>query len=301
MTEFSYHFACLCGHGQNEHHDADDFTPPDPSFCGGCEEEKMTPVLHRFVQARTGGVIEPSGVGTDIGECTVVPVDFGQISEAERVQRIIVQHATPIETHHNAQPDPNRCDFCALVPSRTTVLMKSKRSQTVQAIHVLVANGARRAPYADRTVCGIDLVENENTPAIWDWEQKDRKWLAPDKWEPKGYRWCSRCQKNTRVRQAMSGTKLGIRLYTKGDEMPLSQGADILRATHKLLAEVEKSITGKKHAEIEWVLTAFHYMCDGCDIQRPVLHDDWHHVDVKDYCASCWEKTQLHPQSEVKE
>jgi hypothetical protein len=93
----------------------------------------------------------------------------------------------------------------------------------------------------------------------------------------------------------MSGTKLGIRVYTKGDEMPLSQGADILRATKKLLAEVEKSITGKKRAEIEWVLTAFHYQCDGCGIQRPVLHDDWHHVDVKDYCASCWEKTQFSP------
>lgn len=52
----AYHIACLCGHGQNEHHDANYFQPPDPSFCGGCEEERPTAALHRFVQAHAKAV-----------------------------------------------------------------------------------------------------------------------------------------------------------------------------------------------------------------------------------------------------
>ena len=60
-------------------------------------------------------------------------------------------------------------------------------------IHVLVPNNAKRAPYADRTACGIDLNENQNTPSVWPDEFGDREHLAPDKWAPKGYRWCRRC------------------------------------------------------------------------------------------------------------
>ena len=41
-------------------------------------------------------------------------------SEVERVRWLIEHHSTPIETHHNAKPDPDRCDFCALARQLVT-------------------------------------------------------------------------------------------------------------------------------------------------------------------------------------
>jgi hypothetical protein len=70
------------------------------------------------------------------------------------------------------------------------------------AIHVLVPNHAKRAPYADKTVCGIDLNESEALPAVWEDEARNKSGLAPDKWAPKGYRWCSRCTRNARSGKA---------------------------------------------------------------------------------------------------
>ncbi len=51
------HRDCVCGHGQNEHHDAEvdhwasdryRVNPDDSSFCDGCVEEKPRSAHHRF-------------------------------------------------------------------------------------------------------------------------------------------------------------------------------------------------------------------------------------------------------------
>ena len=49
------HAVCECGHGQNEHYDADDdrdLSEPDPSFCEGCVEEKTQDEMHRFKEEK---------------------------------------------------------------------------------------------------------------------------------------------------------------------------------------------------------------------------------------------------------
>lgn len=79
-----------------------------------------------------------------------------------------------------------------------------------------------------------------------------------------------------------------INLYSRTEDITIGQGADVLNATRKLLAEVEKSITGKKRATIEWRISAFGYVCDGCKASRPAVHPDWHHEpDGTDWCPSC--------------
>jgi len=103
----------------------------------------------------------------------------------------------------------------------------------------------------------------------------------------------------TRV-AATTGTSLGIRLYPKEDSLTLADATKVLTATKTLLAEIEKSITGKKRARIKWQVVGIGYECDGCGTARPSEHPDWTHTEEgKDYCQSCWEITQI-PKPETR-
>ena len=57
-------------------------------------------------------------------ECVAVgPIYSGAIpasSETAELVRRLMAHLTPLSTHHNARPDPNRCDLCAAASTITS-------------------------------------------------------------------------------------------------------------------------------------------------------------------------------------
>lgn len=53
-----------------------------------------------------------------------------------------------------------------------------------------------------------------------------------------------------------------------------------------LLRELTREATGDPDA-IKWELGPLRIVCDGCDRDRPEIHDDWIYRDGDDLCPDC--------------
>lgn len=79
-------------------------------------------------------------------------------------------------------------------------------------------------------------------------------------------------------------TQVRIRLH--GENVSAETAKEAVEHFRTLLREVTRATCGNPDA-VDWKVTNLRIVCDGCDRDRPEIHDDWIYREGDDLCPEC--------------